>query len=190
MKYEIDRVLLSREQIAKRVRELGRAVSADIEKKLHAEGDDTEAHADRVVMLPVMTGAFVFTADLVREMPLKLSIRLVAVESYPGTATESKGAKIRGAMPKDLHGRHVVVVDDIHDSGRTLQLIKTVCEEQGAASVMSCVLLDKQVEKAVDAPADYAGFEIPDEFVVGYGLDYDGYFRNLPEIVTLKEVGR
>ncbi|GAB4551204.1 MAG: hypoxanthine phosphoribosyltransferase [Phycisphaerales bacterium] len=190
MKYEIDRVLLSKDQIATRVRELGRAVSNDLEKKLLAEGDDPDGHADRVVMLPVMTGAFVFTADLVREMPLKLSIRLVAVESYPGTATESKGAKIRGAMPKDLDGRHVVIVDDIHDSGRTLQLIQEICQEQGAASVVSCVLLDKQVEKAVDAPADYAGFEIPDEFVVGYGLDYDGYFRNLPEIVTLKEVGR
>lgn len=190
MKYEIDRVLLTREQIAGRVRTLGRSIAEALQARLLSEGDDPDGHADRVVMLPVMTGAFVFTADLVREMPMKLSIRLVTVESYPGTATESKGAKLRGAMPKDLGGRHVVVIDDIHDSGRTLKLIQDICEEQGAASVMSCVLLDKQVEKAVDALADYAGFQIPDEFVVGYGLDYDGYFRNLPEIVTLKEVGR
>jgi hypoxanthine phosphoribosyltransferase len=190
VKYEIDRKLLTKDQIASRVRELGLALAKDLQERLASEGDDPHGHHDRVVMLPVMTGAFVFTADLVREMPLKLSIRLVAVESYPGKSTESKGAKLRGAMPKDLGGRHVVIIDDIHDSGRTLEFIKGICDEQGAASVLSCVLLDKQVEKAVDVPADYVGFEIPDEFVVGYGLDYDGYFRNLPEIVTLKEVGR
>jgi len=190
LKYEIDRVLLTREDIADRVRALGRALSSELESKLHAEGEDPEGHADRVVMLPVMTGAFVFTADLVREMPLKLSIRLVAVESYPGTSTSSKGAALRGAMPTDLEGRHVVIVDDIHDSGRTLALLLELCREQGAASLTSCVLLDKEVAKDVDVPADYVGFAIPDEFVVGYGLDYDGYFRNLPEIVTLKEVGR
>lgn len=191
MKYEIDRTLIARDQIAQRVTEIAASLSESLKAKLHADGDDPEAHADRVVMLPVMTGAFIFTADLVREMAaLRMSIRPVSVESYPGTATSSKGAKLRGAMPTDLGGRHVVIVDDIHDSGRTLELIDDLCKEQGAASVTSCVLLDKEVEKAVELRADHACFQIPDEFVVGYGLDYDGYFRNLPDIVTLKAVGR
>ena len=93
MRYEIDQTLISRRRIAERVREIGEALSGDLSAKLRAEGDDPDGHSDRVVMLPVMTGAFIFTADLVREMSLRMSIRIVAVESYPGKATESKGLR-------------------------------------------------------------------------------------------------
>lgn len=189
MQHEIDRVLIDRGRIARRVAEIGERLSADLAGRLRAEGVAPEEDHDRVVMLPIMTGAFVFTADLIRQMSLKLSISLITVQSYPGTSTRSKGATLRGALPTDLAGRHVVVIDDILDSGRTLGLVRDLVMEQGAASLVTCVLLNKLVPKAVELEADYAGFDIPDEFVVGYGLDFDGYYRNLPEIVTLRRLG-
>ena len=190
MEHHVGRVLLSRERIEERVTELGARLSQDLAAALREEGDDALDHPDRVVMVPILTGSIVFVADLVRHMPLKMSLRLVTVSSYPGQSTKSKGASLRGALPDDLEGRHVVVVDDILDSGQTLDLVKRVIEEQNPASIRFCVLLDKQVEKAVDMKAEYTGFEIPDEFVVGYGLDYDGFYRNLPDIMVLAEQHR
>ncbi len=183
---EVDRVLLDRDRIRARVAEMGRRLSADLAAALDADGDDPEAHADRVVMVPILTGAMVFAADLIREMPLRLSIRLVTVSSYPGQTTRSKDAALRGALPGDLSGRHVVLVDDILDSGKTLALVRGLVEEQAPASVRTCVLLLKDVEREHDLVPEYSGFDIPDEFVVGYGLDYDGYYRNLPDIVALR----
>lgn len=183
---EIDRVLIPREEIGERVSELGGALSEQLAGELRAEGDDHLSHADRVVMVPILTGAMVFAADLIREMPLRLSMRLVAVSSYPGQSTESKGAALRSALPDDLAGRHVVLVDDILDSGQTLDMVRGLVEEQGPSSVRTCVLLKKLVPRAVEVPCELFGFEIPDEFVVGYGLDFDGYYRNLPDIVALR----
>ncbi len=187
MEHHVGRVLISRDRINDRVAELGQKLSEDLAAALRAEGDDTLDHPDRVVMVPVLTGAIVFVADLVRHMPLKMSLRLVSVSSYPGQSKKSKGASLRGALPNDLEGRHVVVVDDILDSGQTLALVQEAIMEQNPASLRFCVLLDKQVEKTVDMKAEYTGFEIPDEFVVGYGLDYDGFYRNLPDIMVLAE---
>ncbi|MEQ9616422.1 MAG: hypoxanthine phosphoribosyltransferase [Phycisphaerales bacterium] len=182
-------VLIDREQIRTRVGEIGRQLSRDLVGELMNEGEDALTHSGRVVMVPVLTGALVFTADLIREMPLKLSMDMVSVSSYPGTTTESKGAALRGAIPKNLAGKHVVVVDDILDSGRTMKLVTEAIGEQSPASVRSCVLLNKPSRRVVDFKADYVGFEIPDAFVVGYGLDYDGYYRNLPEIIELTGEG-
>ena len=182
----IGKVLISRERIHARVREIGLQLSADLEADLRAEGIDAADHPDRIVMVPILTGAIVFVADLIREMPLKLSMRMVTVSSYPGQSTKSRGAALRGALPQDLGGRHIVVVDDILDSGHTLALVKELILEQNPASLRMCVLLDKKVPRKHDVTLNYSGFEIPDEFVVGYGLDYDGYYRNLPEIVTLE----
>ncbi len=182
---EIDKVLIDRERIAVRVGELARAIAADLQKELARDpaGPDAEG---RVVLVPIMTGAVIFAADLVREMPIKLSLGLVAVSSYPGESITSKGAHLASELPSDLNGKHVVIIDDILDSGQTLGLLKDAITERGAATVRTCVLLSKQVERVVDIEPDYFGFEIPDEFVVGYGLDYNGYYRNYPEIATLK----
>lgn len=184
---DVGTVLIEREKINARVRELGNQLAADLEASLRAEGHNPADHPDRIVMVPILTGGMVFAADLIREMPMKLSIRLVTVSSYPGQTTVSKGAALRGTLPHDLEGRHVVVVDDILDSGQTLALVKQLILEQNPASVRLCVLLDKQVPRVAHVSADYTGFEIPDEFVVGYGLDYNGFYRNVPHIVSLAE---
>jgi len=183
---EVDRVLISRGEIGRRVGELGRQLAHELSEELTREGDSHLDHADRVVMVPILTGAMVFAADLIREIPLRLSIRLVAVSSYPGQTTASKGAALSSALPKDLRGRHVVLIDDILDSGQTLALVRGFVEEQSPSSVRTCVLLKKDVPRAVETPCEMHGFVIPDEFVVGYGLDYDGFYRNLPDIVALK----
>ncbi|HBS29045.1 MAG TPA: hypoxanthine phosphoribosyltransferase [Phycisphaerales bacterium] len=184
----LGRVLIDRERIASRVREMGLQLSSELEAELARDGADPSNHADRIVLLPILAGALVFTADLIREMPLRLSMRMVTVSSYAGQATTSRGAAFRGALPQDLGGRHVVVIDDILDSGQTLALVKGLVLQQNPASLRLCVLLDKQVARKADIHANLVGFQIPDEFVVGYGLDYDGYYRNLPEIRVL-EVG-
>lgn len=186
MPLEIGRTLIDRQRIRARVGEMGRALASDLRAELQREGQDAEHHPDRIVMLPVLTGAVVFVADLIREMPMRLSMRVVSVSSYPGASTQSKGAMLRGALPTDLAGRHVVVVDDILDTGQTLGLLRDLILEQKPASLRICVLLTKLVPRKVDVKADYSGFDIPDEFVVGYGLDYDGFYRNHPDIVVLE----
>lgn len=189
MERDIERVLIGRDLIRTRVAEMGRQLSADLEAALRAEGNGALDHPDRVVMLPILTGGIVFVADLIREMPMRLSMRVVTVSSYPGATTKSKGAALRGAIPHDLGGRHVVVVDDILDSGQTLGLVRDLISEQKPASLRLCALLRKEVPRVIDVEAHYVGFDIPDEFVVGYGLDYNGFYRNLPDIVTLRTTG-
>ncbi|MBX3317629.1 MAG: hypoxanthine phosphoribosyltransferase [Phycisphaeraceae bacterium] len=188
MMLDIERTLIGRDAIAARVRELGRRIASDLERDLSAEGSCAD-ESGRVAIIAVMTGALIFTADLVREMPMKLSLELVTVSSYPGASTMSKGAAMRSVLPRDLLGKHVLIVDDILDSGQTLDLVKRLVEEQGPASVRICVLLRKLVERVVEVEADYIGFDIPNEFVVGYGLDYDGHYRNHPEIAVLRAPG-
>ncbi|RMH13593.1 MAG: hypoxanthine phosphoribosyltransferase [Planctomycetota bacterium] len=185
MFFEIDKVLISREEIARRVRELAGELAHELAVELRKEGENLSGEG-RVVLVPIMTGAMIFTADLIREMPIKLSLGLVAVSSYPGESVSSRGARLKSELPDNLAGKHVVIIDDILDSGQTLDLAYRAIREQGAASVRVCVLLSKQVERVVDFKPDYVGFEIPDEFVVGYGLDYNGYYRNYPEIASLK----
>jgi hypoxanthine phosphoribosyltransferase len=180
---DVGRILIDRETIAQRVAELGKELARDLEHQL---GKDAGSPG-QVVFVPILTGALVFTADLIRELNLKLSLRVVAVSSYPGTSVESKGAKLAGELPRDLAGKHVVLVDDILDSGQTLGLIDELLQQQRPASVRICVLLKKPPEvRKREVHAHYVGFEIPSEFVVGYGLDYDGYYRNLPDIGVLK----
>lgn len=182
---DIDRVLIDRESIAARVRTLGAEVAADLQRAIERHHDDPEEA--QVVLIPILTGALVFTADLIRQMPLMMSLRVVAVSSYPGKSMASKGAKIAGELPQNLAGKHVVIVDDILDTGQTLAVVKRLIQEQGPASVRICVLLRKpESARREKIEADYAGFDIPDEFVVGYGLDYDGFYRNYPQIAVLR----
>ncbi len=186
MAYELGRVLIGRERIDRRVSELGHRLAADLQRELEDEGHDPETHPDRLVLMPVLTGAMVFAADLIRKMDLKLSIGVVAVTSYAGETTTSKGAMLRSALPDNLGGKHIVIIDDILDSGQTLGLLRDTILERGPASLRSCMLLRKEVERVVDIEAEYTGFDIPDEFVVGYGLDYNGFYRNLPDIRVLE----
>jgi len=178
------RVLIERDRIARRVRELGAELAADLQRDLQREGKHL-ASPDRVVLIPVLTGAVIFLADLVRQMPLNMSMRMISVSSYPGAATESKGARLQDALPRDLCDKHVVIVDDILDTGQTLNLLQRLIREQRPASLRTCVLLRKQCERIAPAEAEYVGFDIPPEFVIGYGLDYDGQHRNLPDICVM-----
>lgn len=185
---DIENVLIPRDRIAERVRELGAHIARDLQVDLARE--IASGAEQRVVLIPVLTGAMVFVADLIREIPLKLSIEVVGVSSYPGKSVESKGVSIRHELPRALRGTHVLIVDDILDSGQTLDVVTRLVREQAPASVRTCVLLRKPGKARVPFVPDYVGFDIPDEFVVGYGLDYDGYYRNYPQIATLKPEAR
>ena len=177
---EVDRILIDRSAIATRVAEMGAQIASDLE---------LSTGADRLVVVPVMTGALVFAADLVRTMPMRLRLELIQASSYPGQSTTSQGVTLGSGPTEELAGAHVLILDDIFDSGRTLATVRQLVEAIGPASVRTAVLLRKEVERAVDMQPDYVGFDVPDAFVVGYGLDYDGWYRNLPSIAVLKQPG-
>jgi hypoxanthine phosphoribosyltransferase len=183
---DIEKILITKEQIASRVHELGAQIAQDLLR------DCPEAMEDgtRIVLVPILTGSVVFLADLVRELPMKLALGLVAVSSYPGASTESKGVHLRSEIPQNLGGKHVILIDDIFDSGQTIDVLTKLIAEQRPATLRSCVLLRKPGKAKVKAQPTYVGFDIPDEFVVGYGLDYDGFYRNYPQIATLRPEAR
>lgn len=185
---DIERVLIDTERIAQRVRELGTQIAADLGRDLGGDGSD--AHHGKLVIVPVLTGSMVFVADLIRHLPLKLSLELVGVSSYPGKSMESKGVSLRNELPSDLAGKHLLVIDDILDSGQTLDVLTRLIRERRPASLRTCVLLRKPGKAKIDVRPDYVGFDIPDEFVVGYGLDYDGFYRNYPAVATLRPEAR
>lgn len=180
MHRNIANVLISEDRIRQRVRAIGAEIASEF-----ARYEDTDSP---LVLMPVMTGALVFAADLIRHLPFKLKLELVAVSSYPGKSMASKGVMMASELPRDLAGKHVLIIDDILDSGHTIAVLRSLIQEQQPASIKVCVMLEKQRHDGPPvAKADYIGFSIPDEFVVGYGLDYDGYYRNHPEIVTLRQ---
>jgi hypoxanthine phosphoribosyltransferase len=174
MQDDIERILIPREQIARRVRELATQFVADFGQR------------SELTIVPILTGAMIFCGDLIREIPIAMKIGLMTVSSYPGRSVLSQGASVIQRQLGNVEGRHVLVIDDILDSGNTMNLVLPALRELGAWSVRSCVLLRKDRPAAKAVSVDYVGFEIPDEFVVGYGLDYNDYYRNLPDIVTLK----
>lgn len=172
---EIQRVLVPRDRIARRVREL-----ADELIDAYEDGELT--------IVVVLTGALTFAADLIRLLPMPLRIEPVSVNSYPGQATRNHEARFRLPLPADLEGRDVLIVDDIFDSGQTMATLVEAARTAGARDVKRCALLRKARADLPDRDdhLDFYGFDIPDEFVVGYGLDYNGYFRNLPDVSVLK----
>lgn len=178
MQADIDRILISQAQIAQRVRELADRITAD---HTAAGGEESE-----VTIVPILTGAMIFCADLIRQIPMPMKIGLMTVSSYPGKSLSTQGSQVLHNQLGDVRGRHVLLVDDILDSGGTIRLIAPLIADLGAASVRTCVLLRKDRPAAKATHVDYWGFEIPDQFVVGYGLDFNNYYRNLPDIVTLK----
>jgi len=172
-----DRILLSQAKIRARVRELGRSITRHY-RRLPAN--------QQPLFLGVMNGALFFLTDLLRVIDLAdLEISTLRVASYEGT--QSSGV-LRGldALGDAVAGRHVLIVDDILDTGLTLNALVTRLRELGAAEVKSCVLLEKRRPRSVAIKADWIGFKIADEFVVGYGLDCDGRYRNLKQIRVLE----
>ena len=170
----IERILLDEEDIAKRVRELAVQISADY------------SPTDDIVLIGVLKGSFIFLADLTRELTIPHRVDFIALSSY------NKGAASRGAVRLimdtriNVTGRDVLVVEDILDTGHTLDYLLRIFRARQPASLRSCVLLSKPASRRVDVPVDYTGFTIPDEWVVGYGLDYADRFRTLPYIAALK----
>ena len=179
MQRDIERVLIPQGQIARRVAELAGMITAD-------HSAPKLAGPAEITIVPVLTGAMIFCGDLIRQVPLHMQIGLMSVSSYPGRSLSAQDAAVVASQLGDLKGRHVLLVDDVLDSGQTIRLVQAVVREQGAASVRTCVLLRKDRPSARQVAVDYVGFDIPDVFVVGYGLDFDNYYRNLPDIVTLK----
>ena len=172
-KEDIKKVLFSEEQIRQRVQELGKQISEDYAGK-------------KVVMIALLKGAAWFATDLSEAIDFPIRLDFMVASSY-GSGTESSGTLIiRLDIREDIAGKHVLLVDDIIDSGNTFTCVKRLLEKNHPASIKTVAMCDKRERRAVDIQADYVGFQIPDEFVVGYGLDYAGDYRNLPFIGVLK----
>ncbi|MBL9215860.1 MAG: hypoxanthine phosphoribosyltransferase [Opitutaceae bacterium] len=169
----LERVLVSPQAIKRRVAALGERLNADYARK-------------DMMVVAIVNGALIFTADLLRVLRSPLRLDCLRASSYH-TGTRAVGEpRIVDQMKLDVKGHHVLLVDDILDTGKTLAAVAGLIKDKGAASVRTCVLLDKKARRAVPFEADYVGFEIPNEFVVGYGLDFNERYRNLPCIGVLK----
>ena len=173
MTKDIDHILLDEETIKKRITELGEQLSRDYEGK-------------EVVMICVLKGAAIFFTDLVRAMGIPVNMDFMGISSY-GDAVKTSGiVKITKDLDSSITGKHVIIAEDIMDSGLTLTHMKKMLNERAPASLKVCCLLDKPERREVEITPDYCGFIIPNEFVVGYGLDYGQKYRNLPYIGVLK----
>ncbi|CAI6084648.1 hypoxanthine phosphoribosyltransferase [Cohnella sp. JJ-181] len=174
MQNDIQEVLYSEEQIQSKVQELGAAVSRDYEGR-------------NPLVICVLKGAFIFMADLSKNITIPIELDFMAVSSY-GNSTRSSGeVRIVKDLDNSVEGRDILIVEDIIDSGLTLSYLIDVLERRNAKSVRVVALFDKPGRRTVDLNADYTGFTIPDAFVVGYGLDYAEHYRNLPYVGILKE---
>ena len=170
---DLSKILVTREEIAAAVEKMGRRITEDYRGK-------------EPLLIGILKGAVVFYADLIRSIDLPLSMDFMVVSSY-GASTKTSGVvQVVKDVGQDITGRDVLIVEDIVDSGMTLNYLKNYLSSRGAASIRIVTLLDKPERRRVDLTADYYCFTIPDEFVVGYGLDYDEKYRNLPDIGVLK----
>ncbi len=170
---EIGETLVLAEDLQERVRDLAAAVSRDYAER-------------RLLLVCVLKGAVLFLSDLMRHIDIPVEVDFMAVASY-GSATDSSGVvRILKDLDTPLEGRHVLIVEDIVDSGLTLQYLLRNLGSRDPASLEVCALLTKPSRRKVDLPVRYVGFEIPDQFVVGYGLDYDERYRNLPYVAALR----
>jgi len=172
---DIARVLISEDDLKKRVAELGRELS------------ELYSPQDQPLLVCILKGAFVFLADLTRSIDIPHEVDFMVTTSY-GTGTESSGVvRILLDLERNIEDRHVLIVEDIVDTGYTLEYIARNLRTRGPASVKVCALLSKPARRKVDVSLDFVGFEVPDEFVVGYGMDYAEVYRNLPFVGVLKE---
>lgn len=171
------RVLLTAEQIQTRVAELAVQIARDY-------------HDRPVTIVGVLTGSLIFLADLVRHLDLTLRIGLIQTSSYRGNSTIPGELRVHPELLPDLRGRHVLLLDDILDTGRTLSHLVGHIQGLGVLSLRVGVLLRKKARQEIHLEPDYVGFDIPDRFVVGYGLDYNDEFRHLPYLAVLDEAGQ
>jgi len=170
---DITKILISKEQIAEKVAEIGKRISDDYEGK-------------NPIIVGVLKGSFIFMADLVRHISCHCSVEFMCVSSY-GSGTRTSGQlRIIKDLDTNIEGRHVIVIEDILDSGVTLSNLLRMLKDRNPASVALCTLLDKPARRKAHVDIDYNGFEVPDEFIIGYGLDYDERYRNMPDICILK----
>ena len=173
MNGDILEILVSEERLRDKAAELGRAISAD--------------YAGRnPLFLGVLKGSFIFMADLMRAVTIPCEVDFLAVSSYGRGAENSGSVRILKDLEYDVAKRHIIIIEDILDSGLTLGFLKDILMARNPASIAICALLDKPARRKADIAPDYTGFVIPDEFVVGYGLDYAEMYRNLPYIGVLK----
>ena len=174
MNEDIEKVLIAEEVIEKRLDVIARKIHEDF------------AEEDSLQVVAILKGALVFMADLLRRVPLRLEIECLNVASYHGGTESSGHVDFLDQKLPDVSGRCVLLVDDILDTGGTLAVVSDRLRKMGARKVKTCVLLTKDKERAAEVEADYSAFEIADEFVVGYGLDFGGKYRNLPYVGVLK----
>lgn len=170
---DIEAVLLTEERIAAKVAELGTAISRD-------------AGGRELYVVGVLKGAVIFVADLVRRLQVPARLDFMAVSSYGASSQSSGVVRILKDLDEGLEGRHVLLVEDIVDSGLTLQYLVENLLARRPASLRLCAFLDKPARRRAEVTVDYTGFAVPDEFIVGYGLDYAGRYRNLPYVGILK----
>jgi len=173
MLQDIERVLISEEELQKRIGELGQQLAKDY------DGKDP-------IFVGVLKGVVNFFTDMVRATPIRCQYEFMAVSSYGGGTSTSGNVKLLKDVSCNIKGRHVVILEDILDSGLTLKFVTEHLRSMEPASLKICTLLDKPERRKVDIFADYVGFTIPNEFVVGFGLDYQEFYRNLPFVGVLK----
>lgn len=173
MNSDIEKVLYNQKQLDERMN----AVAAELNKKYKDEFP---------IVISVLTGAMIFTSDMVKRLNFKLYLDLIKVSSYQGTQSTGK-IKINQDIKSDVKGRRVIVMEDIVDTGRTLKFLTELLKKRGAKSVDVVVMLDKPMTRTVDFQPNYYCYQVPDAFLVGYGLDYNGVYRNLPYIGILKK---
>ena len=194
MRGELPTILISPDELRERVRKLGARISADFRAEGAFRPKDPNAGEERLrdgtspslILVGVLKGALFFLADLSREISVPVEIETMSVASY-GTSTRSSGVvRILKDLDRDISGADVLLVEDIVDTGLTMEYLLRTLDSRRPRSLKVCSLLDKPARRVADVPIDYVGFSIPDEFVVGYGLDYDQRYRNLPYIAALK----
>lgn len=173
MLQDIERVLISEEELQKRIGELGQQLAKDY------DGKDP-------IFVGVLKGVVNFFTDMVRATPIRCQYEFMAVSSYGGGTSTSGNVKLLKDVFCNIKGRHVVILEDILDSGLTLKFVTEHLRSMEPASLKICTMLDKPERRKVDIFADYVGFTIPNEFVVGFGLDYQEFYRNLPFVGVLK----
>ncbi len=175
---DIGEILFTKEEIDRKVRDLGKQISKDYGK--HSKDDE-------IIVVGVLKGASIFMADLIRQIDIPICVDFIAVSSY-GYSTKSSGiVRILKDLDLEIEDKHVLIIEDIIDTGLTLRYLTNNLKSRNIKSLRICTLLDKPGRRKCELDIDYIGFEIPDKFVIGYGIDYGEKYRNLPYIAVMKE---
>ena len=175
LRNDIDKTLIPEDELQQRIAQIGQEIN------------DTYTDEDCPLLVCVLKGAFMFLADLTRHLEIRHEVDFMETSSYGSRTVSSGVVRILLDLERNIQGRHVLIVEDIVDSGRTLDYVTRNLKTRDPASLRVCTLLDKPSRRVIDVPLDFVGFEVPDEFVVGYGLDFAEVYRNLPFIGVLRE---